>query len=49
MNDSDVVVFRGIPFATAARFGRPERIAYEGPHQHRSPVAHRSSRAGSNR
>ncbi|MBF6082250.1 carboxylesterase family protein [Nocardia cyriacigeorgica] len=39
MNDSDVVVFRGIPFATAARFGRPERIAYEGPHQHRSPVS----------
>lgn len=38
MNDSDVVVSRGIPFATAARFGAPERIAYEGPHQHRSPV-----------
>ncbi|WP_280216028.1 carboxylesterase family protein [Nocardia cyriacigeorgica] len=38
MNDSDVVVSRGIPFATAARFGAPERIAYEGPHQHRTPV-----------
>ncbi|TLG13815.1 carboxylesterase family protein [Nocardia cyriacigeorgica] len=38
MNDSDVVVSRGIPFGRAARFGAPERIAYEGPHQHRSPV-----------
>ncbi|MBF6452875.1 carboxylesterase family protein [Nocardia cyriacigeorgica] len=38
MNDSDVVVSRGIPYARAARFCAPEPIVYEGPHQHRSPV-----------